>query len=297
MRPILALCASTPDVPLLAPVLSCYQAQQILDAHTTGEKSVSTSLDLGLSQVVLSLAADSIQMPDGSWLPLAGLQEITANELACYVVKNGALRRIEIFSEAFDRYYSLMPTPGAPTMLISGIPMHRIKGTDPYRDTLSKIKAAAPVVGQVLDTTMGLGYTAIEAARTADHVTTIELDPAVLDICRQNPWSVSLFDNPRITRLIGDAYEVVADFDDETFTRIIHDPPMFSLAGHLYSGAFYEQLYRLLRPSGRVFHYIGDPASRSGRNTTRGVIRRLKESGFRRVVSRPEAFGVVAYKS
>ena len=26
-------------------------------------------------------------------------------------------------------------------MLISGIPMHRIKGTDPWRDTQSKIKA------------------------------------------------------------------------------------------------------------------------------------------------------------
>ena len=55
-------------------------------------------------------------------------------------------------------------------------------------------------------------------------------------------------------------------------------------------------MYRVLRVSGRVFHYIGDPQSRSGRNVTRGVVRRLQESGFNRVKSYPQAFGVVAYK-
>ena len=62
-----------------------------------------------------------------------------------------------------------MPTSGAPTLLIAGFPMHRIKNIDPHRDTLNKIKAARPS-GQVLDTSMGLGYTAIQAARTSDHV-------------------------------------------------------------------------------------------------------------------------------
>ena len=181
-------------------------------------------------------------------------------------------------------------------MLISGIPMHRIKNTEPYADTLSKIKAIAPVEGQTLDTTMGLGYTAIQAARTADHVTTIELDPAVTEICRLNPWSQDLFDNPKITRLIGDAFDLIAEFGDGSFARILHDPPMFSLAGHLYSAEFYSQLLRVLRPSGRLFHYVGDPDSRSGRNITRGVMRRLTESGFRRVKPYPRAFGVVAYK-
>ena len=143
---------------------------------------------------------------------------------------------------------------------------------------------------------MGLGYTAIEAARTADHVTTIELDPAVTEICRLNPWSQELFDNPRITRLIGDTFDLITDFADDSFARILHDPPMFSLAGHLYSADFYSQLRRVLRPSGRLFHYVGDPASRSGRNVTRGVVRRLHESGFRRVKPYQRAFGVVAYK-
>ena len=131
-----------------------------------------------------------------------------------------------------------MPTAGAPTILISGIPMHRIKGIDPHQDTLQKIGTIKPLHGQVLDTATGLGYTAIEAARTADQVITIELDPTVLSIARVNPWSQSLFDNPMITRLLGDSYDLLDTLKDRSFDRIIHDPPMFKLAGHLYSQAF-----------------------------------------------------------
>jgi hypothetical protein len=71
---------------------------------------------------------------------------------------------------------------------------------------------------------------------------------------------------------------------------------MFSLAGELYSGEFYRHLYRVLARKGRLFHYVGDPDSRSGRNVTRGVVRRLQEAGFGRVVRKPRAFGLVAYK-
>jgi predicted methyltransferase len=175
--------------------------------------------------------------------------------------------------------------------------MHRIKGIDPHQDTLNKIKAVAPVVGLVLDTATGLGYTAIEAARTASHVTTIELDPTVLDICRQNPWSQALFSSPNIEQRIGDACDIVPELVGGQYACIIHDPPTFSLAGHLYSADFYAQLRRLLKGNGRLFHYIGDPNSKSGRNVTRGVVRRLKEVGFRRVMARPQAFGVVAARS
>jgi hypothetical protein len=52
----------------------------------------------------------------------------------------------------------------------------------------------------------------------------------------------------------------------------------------------------VLKPGGRLFHYIGSPESKSGGGVTRGVLRRLQQAGFRRVVRRAEAFGVVAYK-
>jgi predicted methyltransferase len=183
-------------------------------------------------------------------------------------------------------------------MVIGGFPMHRIKGTDPYKDTLEKIKAAAPIVGRVLDTTTGLGYTAIEAARSplSSEVTTIELDPGSLEIARQNPWSRELFTSPKITQVVGDAFDVIKTFPDGRFTRIIHDPPTFSLAGDLYSGAFYRECYRVLAHGGRLFHYIGNLESSAGSTVSRGAIKRLKEAGFERVVPKLQAFGVVAYK-
>jgi len=63
-----------------------------------------------------------------------------------------------------------------------------------------------------------------------------------------------------------------------------------------YSADFYHELHRVLKAKGRVFHYIGDPKSKSGGTVTRGVVRRLQEVGFRRVKPWPRAFGVVAYK-
>ncbi len=136
----------------------------------------------------------------------------------------------------------------------------------------------------------------IEAAKTAEHVITIELDPAAQDMVRYNPWSRSLFDNPKITQIVGDAFEVVPSFEDGAFSCILHDPPMLSLAGELYSGEFYRDCWRVLRRNGRLFHYIGDPDSKSGARTTKGVVRRLQEAGFTRVIAKPQAFGVAAYK-
>ena len=181
-------------------------------------------------------------------------------------------------------------------MLISGIPMHRVKDTEPHQDTLEKIRSIKPVVGQVLDTATGLGYTAIQAARTAEHVVTIELDPVALQVCRFNPWSQELFNNPKISQVIGDSYDVIASMDSSSFTRIIHDPPAIGLAGELYSGDFYRQLHRVMRNHARLFHYIGDPESKSRRSVTAGVIRRLEQAGFSQVRRAPRAFGVVADK-
>jgi len=111
-----------------------------------------------------------------------------------------------------------------------------------------------------------------------------------------NPWSQGLFESPNLTQLIGDSFDLIADFEDASFDRIIHDPPMFNLAGHLYSTAFYRELHRVLKRGGRVFHYIGDLRSKSGRNVARSAARRLHEAGFRTVKRRPEAFGLVAFK-
>jgi predicted methyltransferase len=278
-------------------VLSHFQVRPIIAARQAGKGAIACSLDLGLTTSEVTLQPDRVILPGGQGLAWASLQTIVDNEVACCVIEDNAPRKIQFFSGQSNCLYSLMPTHAAPTMLISGIPMHRIKDTDPYQDTLTKIRAAAPIHGRVLDTATGLGYTAIEAAKTADEVITIEIDSAALQVARLNPWSQALFDNPKIRQISGDAFDEVQAFEDASFNRIIHDPPMFSLAGDLYSAEFYRQLYRVLKSNGRVFHYIGDLDSSSGQRVSKGVIRRLQDAGFARVIRQSEAFGVLAYKS
>jgi predicted methyltransferase len=277
-------------------VLSHFQARPLLAAREAGRTSCAASPDLGLTTVDVVIQSDGALFPDGAVLAWPMAEEIADSENACFTLENGCIEKIQTFSDDTNRFCSLMPTQGAPTLLLAGFPMHRIKDTDPHQDTLSKIKAVAPVVGRVLDTATGLGYTAIEACRTAEEVITIELDPAVLEIARLNPWSRALFENPKITQMAGDSFDVIEEFEDASFTRVIHDPPTFSLAGELYSGAFYGQLFRVMRRGGRLFHYIGDLDRGHGQRVARGAMRRLQEAGFNEVRPYPRAFGLVAHK-
>jgi hypothetical protein len=277
-------------------ILSHYQIRLLLEARNKGAVTAAVSPDLGLTTINVTFEEDGIAFPSGERLSWELATRIQFDSVGCFVLADGEITRIQQFSSVTNRHASLMPTSGAPTLLLAGFPMHRIKGTEPHQDTLTKIRAASPVTGQVLDTTMGLGYTAIEAARTAAHVTTIELDPAVIAVARMNPWSRALFDNPKITQLTGDCEALITTFETDSFTRVIHDPPTFSLAGELYSGAFYRQLFRVLRRGGRLFHYIGDLNSPLGSKVSRGVIKRLGDAGFRDIREHPAAFGVVASK-
>jgi predicted methyltransferase len=276
--------------------LSYFQVRPLLAARNAEDSVVVSSLDLGLTQWELRLEPMGVVLPDGQRLSWSQLGEVADTETVCFQVENNQIAKIQFFSSELNRFYSLMPTDRAPTMLVSGIPMHRIKGIDPHEDTLRKIRSVAPVIGRVLDTTTGLGYTAIEAARTAAEVVTIELDPTVLEVARCNPWSHELFSRPNIRQLLGDASERIRELEDRGFARIFHDPPTFRLAGELYSQEFYRELYRVLQAGGRLYHYIGDLDSTTGRVVAKGTARRLQEAGFRRVDRRPQTFGLVAFK-
>jgi predicted methyltransferase len=277
-------------------ILSYIQTRPLLEARGQGREVVEVSPDLGLSWIEARLADEGVRFASGALLTWDEIEQISRSEVTCYTVGVGGIQPVQTFSEVTGRVCSLLPTPGAPALLLSGFVMHRIKEIDPWQHAQRMLAALAPISGAVLDTTTGLGYTAILAARRAASVTTIELDPGVEAIARLNPWSRELFANPSITRLMGDASEIVPTLPDGQFERIMHDPPALKLAGDLYSGAFYRELHRVLKRGGRLFHYIGDPQSKAGGSVTRGVLRRLQEAGFARVVPRAQAYGVVAYK-
>ncbi len=278
-------------------VLSYVQAETLLVAKGQGQASVEVSPDLGISKVTVQVSQEGVLFPSGEHIHWQQVEKIKKSDVNCFVLElDGTIRAIQVFSEATNRMCSLLPTKRTPSMLIAGFTMHRIVDIDPMQDTLKKIATLTPITGRVLDTATGLGYTAIEAAKSAEQVITIELDPGAQEIARLNPWSRNLFTNPKIQQIMGDTYEVVPTFEDNSFSAILHDPPVFSLAGELYSGAFYRELYRILKRGGKLFHYIGNLESKSSGTVVRGALKRLQESGFTRVVKRPEAFGVVAYK-
>lgn len=274
-------------------VLTSAVAERLLAAAAAGETAVIVSLDLGLSERSVRIA-DGGAMLGQTRIEQQALHRIAADAGRCYEVAGGEVRPISVHSAATGWVRTLVPTADAPTTLVAGFPMHRLQGTTPAADTRAKIRALGRPRGRALDTATGLGYTAIELAKTCSEVVTVELDPAAIGLARRNPWSRPLFEANNIRLLEGDAAEVVAAAADASFSVVLHDPPTVQLGGDLYSGAFYVQLRRVLKPGGRLFHYVGDPASGAGRRVTRGVMRRLADAGFTGVHRDEGAFGVTA---
>lgn len=141
--------------------------------------------------------------------------------------------------------------------------MHVTKEMSHMEDTNKKIEAISPIRGFVLDTCMGLGYTAIAASKLAGFVITCEKDENVIEIAKLNPWSEGLFNNKKISILKTDVSEEIKVFKSNMFDAIIHDPPRLSLASELYSSEFYRQLFRVLNDGGRLYHYTGNPGSKN----------------------------------
>ncbi|HCL28490.1 MAG TPA: spermine synthase [Candidatus Latescibacteria bacterium] len=271
------------------------QAQPLLAARSDDVPLIETSHDLGRTATQARLDEAGATFADGIQVCWTALQHVVGDRNGCFEVQGTETTRIQQMSDLTGRLASLYPTQGPPALLLSGTLMHRIKGIHPGQDTQHKLQPLGRLAGmRVLDTATGLGYTAIEAADAGAEVITVEWDPAVVDMERRNPWSAGLFAHHAIDRRQGDIAEVIETFDDNAFDRILHDPPVFELAGDLYGGAFYAQLHRVLAPRGRLFHYVGNLDSPSGIRVSRGASRRLGEAGFGDVRLQPDAFGISA---
>ncbi len=258
--------------------------------------SVRLNLDLRKTNRTLEVTRDgeAFVFPDGGKVEKEIIERIARDASSVYFIRNGGVYKVAI---AGEHYYKLVPTI-PPTIEINGVRMHRTKEVNPLQDTRNKVNAVKPKEGEsVLDTCMGLGYTAIEASKRGAYVITIEKDPNVIKLARINPWSRELFTGGKVQVIQGDAFEVVKKFRPKSFDVVIHDPPRFSLAGKLYSGEFYFELFRVLKPGGRLFHYVGNPGKKYRRkDLQKGVMERLRKVGFVGVKRVEEALGVVARK-
>lgn len=287
------------------------------ELHEGSKLSLNLSINLGesLTPIILDSSKGLCDHNESLLATWDELNEIVVKankgQPGCYVLYDDGSKpwRVSVVSTNSGIPALLCPPikcSGAPTMVLGGFTMHRLTGEkmNPMQDTIEKIDAIECYPGfKILDTCMGLGYTAIEAGKrvsaggsSSGEVITFEIDDASVEVASYNPWSCRLFDGTLpITIQRGDVCKLIETFPDHYFNGIIHDPPARALCNtDLYSQPFYDQLFRVLRPGGTIFHYIGNPTSKESGTLFKGVLSRLKAAGFHIPVDYIRAFGVRA---
>ena len=179
----------------------------------------------------------------------------------------------------------LVPTEwDVPTFEIDGIKMLPTSKESPLDDARRKVDLIQPRGKTVLDCCGGLGYFAaccLEAG--VARIQSFEKNEDVLWLRTLNPWSPDPEEsNGRLQLAHGDVSQAIVQLPDASFDAALHDPPRFGIAGELYSQAFYDQLARVLKRGGRLFHYTGAPNRlTSGRDVPREVAKRLERAGLK----------------
>lgn len=210
-----------------------------------------------------------------------------ADERTIWIHKDGRWQKWQYYDPKSGRFFKLVFVKEGkpPTVEISGIKMHVTQNGDPEKDTHRKLRTLRPVSGTILDTCCGLGYSAIHLGRVKDvhMVVTVEKDPTMIAICKENPWSAELWHNPKIHLIAADVSHLIATFPSGRFSAVVHDPPRFALAPELYEISFYREIWRVLRDGGKLYHYTGDPHRKGGRGLPQRARSRLREAGFSKV--------------
>ncbi|HEY0178988.1 MAG TPA: SAM-dependent methyltransferase [Dokdonella sp.] len=245
-------------------------------AIAAGATTWSGSFDLGRSRDEVAVSAGGWRWRGRDYPWPADVRERTI-----YVWDGDAFRAAQRYGAALIK---LVPTAwGAPTFEIDGIKMLPTSQTSPFADAQRKVALIAPHGARILDTCGGLGYFAqacLDGGAALVH--SFEKNADVLWLRCVNPWSPDPADAGARLRLEhADVCERIATLPDAAYDAILHDPPRFGIAGELYSQAFYDQLARVLRARGRLFHYVGTPNRKtSGRDVPAEVARRLASAGF-----------------
>ncbi len=270
-------------------IIDAYTADALLSAIEAGVEAIEISLDLGLSTT-------SVNLREESW-DIESLRKVSENRNSVYFIEEGEFYQAAIST---DHYYRLFRSEGSevPALMIDGVLMHRIKDIYPWQDAKMKADLCARSGFKMLEICTGLGYSTIAClGKDIQSIITIEKDENVIKLAAINPWSRKLFTDNRVQLINGDATSEIEKLNNNQFNGILHDPPRFSMGSELYTLDFYQEIYRVLKPKGILYHYVGAPGSRyKKRDIPKGVMTRLREARFRNATRREDTLGVTARK-
>lgn len=257
----------------VGPLLTAELQDQLRAAASAGVTALPCSLDLGRSQTIVQPDETGWTWGDRRY-PWIG----TCKRRTIYHWSADGFQSVARFGSGLIK---LVPTEwGAPTFEIDGIKMLPTAQVSPWVDAGNKVGLIQPRGKLILDTCGGLGYFAAWCLEGgAAEVHSWENNSDVLWLRRINPWSPATDARLRLTE--GDVTTAITALPDVSFDAILHDPPRFGIAGELYSQSFYDQLARVIRQRGRLFHYTGTPNRlTTGRDVPAEVAGRLRRAGF-----------------
>lgn len=257
----------------IGPLLTQQTHDALSAARRQGVTTLACSLDLQRSTTTLELHDDQ-WLWQGQRYPY--LQR--CKERTIYYWDGTSFEPVARYVGSLTK---LVPTHwGPPTFEIDGIKMLPTAQISPYTDAERKVGLIQAQGKRVLDTCGGLGYFAACCLTAgAAEIRSFEKNPSVIWLRSLNPWSPASAGALSLTE--GDVTEHIQALPGASFDAVLHDPPRFGIAGELYSLAFYQQLARVLKPRGRLFHYTGSPNRlTSGRDVPNEVSGRLRLAGF-----------------
>jgi len=271
---------------MIGPLLTQKVNETLHAAARAGSPSVECSLDLERSRTTVEVGAEG-----WVWQGRRFPHPEACKDRTIYHWAGETFRPVARFTTSLIK---LVPTQwGPPTFEIDGIKMLATARVSPYADAERKVGLIQPRGKVILDTCGGLGYFAAWCLLgQAKQVLSYEKAADVIWLRRLNPWSPEV--GGRLTLTQGDIAEQIETLPADSVDAVLHDPPRFGIAGELYSQDFYDQLARVLKRRGKLFHYTGAPNKlTSGRDVPNEVAKRLRRAGF---VAELNGDGVLAAK-